>query len=82
MIGFLLNQTYFPGGNPIPPIAVVNPHPNNPEFAVGVAAAPAAMGVAGPAAVVAVDEAAGGVVMLNELEQAAAGAGGVVDENV
>ncbi|EDV40559.1 uncharacterized protein Dana_GF23868 [Drosophila ananassae] len=69
-------------GNPIPPIAVVNPHPNNPEFAVGVAAAPAAMGVAGPAAVVAVDEAAGGVVMLNELEQAAAGAGGVVDENV
>nr|XP_017091104.1 BTB/POZ domain-containing protein 10 isoform X2 [Drosophila bipectinata] len=69
-------------GNPIPPIAVVNPHPNNAEFAVGVAAAPAAMGVAGPAAVVAVDEAAGGVVMLNELEQAAGGAGGVVDENV
>ncbi|XP_017010813.2 BTB/POZ domain-containing protein 10 [Drosophila takahashii] len=67
-------------GNPIPPIAVVNA-----EIAVGVAApAPAAMGVAGPVAVVAVDEAAGGVVMLNELDQAAAAAGaaGIIEENM
>ncbi|XP_020801730.1 BTB/POZ domain-containing protein 10 [Drosophila serrata] len=71
-------------GNPIPPIAVVNPHPNNIELAPDVAAAaPAVMGVAGPAAVVAVDEAAGGVVMLNDLAQAAgAGGAGIVDENV
>ncbi|KAH8379706.1 hypothetical protein KR009_006732 [Drosophila setifemur] len=65
-------------GNPIPPIAVVNPHPNNADVPQN---APAPMGVAGPAAVVAVDEAADGVVMLNDLEQAAAGAGGAIDEN-
>jgi len=60
---------------------VVNPHPNNAELAVGVAVAPAAMGIAGPVAVVAVDEAAGGVVMLNELDQAAAaGAAGVIED--
>lgn len=77
------NSHLISGGNPIPPIAVVNPHPINAELAPGVAAAPAVMGVAGPAAVVAVDEAAGGVVMLNDLAQAAgAGAAGVVDENV
>ncbi|XP_017057937.1 BTB/POZ domain-containing protein 10 [Drosophila ficusphila] len=70
-------------GNPILPIAVVNPHPNNAELVVGVAAAPAAIGVAGPAAVVAVDEAAGGVVMLNVLDQAVgAGAAGIVEENM
>lgn len=47
------------------------------------AVAPAAIGVAGPAVVVAVDEAAGGVVMLNELDQAAiAVAVGIVDENM
>ncbi|XP_017135673.1 BTB/POZ domain-containing protein 10 [Drosophila miranda] len=62
-------------GNPIPPIAVVNPNPNNAELAP-------VPGV-GAAAVVAVDEAAGGVVMLNDLEQAvAAVAAGIVDENV
>nr|NP_612008.1 mrityu, isoform B [Drosophila melanogaster]NP_728484.1 mrityu, isoform A [Drosophila melanogaster]AAF47344.1 mrityu, isoform B [Drosophila melanogaster]AAF47345.1 mrityu, isoform A [Drosophila melanogaster]ACU51765.1 AT10158p [Drosophila melanogaster] len=70
-------------GNPIPPIAVANPHPNNAELAAGMAVAPAAIGVAGPAVVVAVDEAAGGVVMLNELDQAAiAVAVGIVDENM
>ncbi|XP_017066318.1 BTB/POZ domain-containing protein 10 isoform X2 [Drosophila eugracilis] len=70
-------------GNPIPPIAVANPHPNNPELAIGVVAAPsAAMGMAGPEAVVAVDEAAGGIVMLNELDQAAvAGAAAIVEES-
>ncbi|EDW92678.1 BTB/POZ domain-containing protein 10 isoform X1 [Drosophila yakuba] len=70
-------------GNPIPPIAVANPHPNNAELAAGIAVAPAAIGVAGPAVVVAVDEAAGGVVMLNELDQAAiAVAVGIVEENI
>ncbi|XP_017127244.1 BTB/POZ domain-containing protein 10 isoform X2 [Drosophila elegans] len=73
-------------GNPIPPIAVVNPHPNNGELAVGMVAVPAVVGVvgvAGPAAVVAVDEAAGGVLMLNEMDQAAvAGAAGTVEENM
>ncbi|XP_022221768.2 LOW QUALITY PROTEIN: BTB/POZ domain-containing protein 10 [Drosophila obscura] len=62
-------------GNPIPPIALVNPNPNNAELA--------AVPAAGVAAVVAVDEAVGGVV-INELEQAAAavaGAAGIV-ENV
>jgi len=62
---------------------VANPHPNNAELAAGMAVAPAAIGVAGPAVVVAVDEAAGGVVMLNELDQAAiAVAVGIVDENM
>ncbi|XP_034658404.1 BTB/POZ domain-containing protein 10 isoform X1 [Drosophila subobscura] len=66
-------------GNPIPPIAAVNPNQNNAELAVVPVVGAAA------AAVVAVDEAAGGVVMINELEQAAAavaGAAGIADENV
>ncbi|XP_016982082.1 BTB/POZ domain-containing protein 10 isoform X2 [Drosophila rhopaloa] len=69
-------------GNPIPPIAVINPNPNNAELAIGVVAVPV-VGVAGPAAVVAVDEAAGGVVILNELDQAAiADAAGIVEQNM
>ncbi|KAH8408258.1 hypothetical protein KR215_001461 [Drosophila sulfurigaster] len=75
-------------GNPIPPpaIAVVNAQANNADMAAAVAIGIVGVGVAGDAvaAVVAVDEAAGGVVMLNDLEQAAAvaAAPGIVDEHV
>jgi len=73
------------GGNPIPPpaIAVVNAQANNADMAA-VAIGIVGVGVAGDAvaAVVAVDEAAGGVAMLNDLEQAAAAAPGIVDEHV
>ncbi|KAL7734172.1 hypothetical protein ACLKA6_011851 [Drosophila palustris] len=71
-------------GNPIPPpaIAVVNAQANNADMAA-VAIGIIGVGVAGDAvaAAVAVDEAAGGVVMLNDLEQAAV-APGIVDEHV
>ncbi|ALC43586.1 mri [Drosophila busckii] len=66
-------------GNPIPPpvVAVVNAHANDVD--AGFVGVP----VGAVAAVVAVDEAAGGVVMLNELEQAGAAAGaGTIDEHV
>ncbi|KAM8710168.1 hypothetical protein ACLKA7_016892 [Drosophila subpalustris] len=71
-------------GNPIPPpaIAMVNAQANNADMAA-VAIGIIGVGVAGDAvaAAVAVDEAAGGVVMLNDLEQAAV-APGIVDEHV
>lgn len=72
------------GGNPIPTpaIAVVNAQANNADMAA-IAIGIVGVGVAGDAvaAVVAVDEAAGGVAMLNDLEQAAV-APGIVDEHV
>jgi len=76
------------GGNPIPPpaIAVVNAQANNADMAavaIGIVGGGGGVGVAGDAvaAVVAVDVAAGGVVMLNDPEQAAV-APGIVDEHV
>lgn len=84
---FLTVLLLLSGGNPIPPpaVAVVNAQAHNVDLG---APAMGMVNIGVPAdvvaAVVAVDEAAGGVVMLNELELAAAAvaAPGIVDEHV
>ncbi|XP_030385468.1 BTB/POZ domain-containing protein 10 isoform X3 [Scaptodrosophila lebanonensis] len=83
-------------GNPIPapPIAIANPQGNNADIGIVAQVAPeivgaGAAGMAGgvgaiaAVAVVAVDEAAGGLVMLNELDHAVVpGTAGLADEHV